>query len=53
MSSFVATFVPPNKLVDLISMRLEGFASYLNWSSQIEGALSIYDILGFVDGTEP
>ena len=51
--SSAATFAPPNNLQQYVSVRLEGPASYLNWSSQVEDALSIHDLLGYVDGTEP
>lgn len=53
MSPSTVTFVPTNNLVHFVSMRLEGRVSYLNWSSQIEGSLSIHDLLSFMDGTEP
>ncbi|KAF9674662.1 hypothetical protein SADUNF_Sadunf10G0150300 [Salix dunnii] len=52
MSSSAAIYTPPNNLLQFVSVKLEGPSSYLNWSSQIEDALSIHDLLCYVDGTE-
>ena len=52
MSSSAATYTPPNNLLQFVSVKLEGPSSYLNWSSQVEDALSIHDLLCFVDGTK-
>ena len=52
MSSSATTYIPPNNLLQFVSVKLEGPSSYLNWSSQIEDALSIHDLLCLVDGTE-
>ncbi|KAF9665228.1 hypothetical protein SADUNF_Sadunf16G0100800 [Salix dunnii] len=48
--SSAATYIPLNNLLRFVSMRLEGCSSCLNWSSQVEDALSIHDLLCFVDG---
>ncbi|KAF9677978.1 hypothetical protein SADUNF_Sadunf08G0164200 [Salix dunnii] len=52
MSSSVAIYIPPNNLLQFVSVKLEEPSSYLNWSSQLEDALSIHDLLYFVDGTK-
>uniref|UniRef100_A0A6N2L4C5 Retrotransposon Copia-like N-terminal domain-containing protein n=1 Tax=Salix viminalis TaxID=40686 RepID=A0A6N2L4C5_SALVM len=41
-----------NNLLQFVSVKLEGPSSYLNWSSQVKDALSIHDLLCFIDGTE-
>ena len=38
--------------MQFVSGKLEGPSSYLNWSSQIEDALSIHELLCYVDGTK-
>uniref|UniRef100_A0A6N2NKD0 Retrotransposon Copia-like N-terminal domain-containing protein n=1 Tax=Salix viminalis TaxID=40686 RepID=A0A6N2NKD0_SALVM len=52
MSSSDAIYTPPNNLLQFVSVKLEGPSSYLNWSSQVKDALSIHDLLCFIDGTE-
>ncbi|KAF9687941.1 hypothetical protein SADUNF_Sadunf02G0145500 [Salix dunnii] len=42
--SSATTYIPPNNLLQFVSVRLEG-PSYLNWSSQVEDALNIHDLL--------